>query len=306
MKGVQMVMGANHVMGPADGVQLAMGANLVEGEFKSFQGAFGFNGAWGGVDGVQLAIGANLAEGSVDGYQIAIGANIAEDVDGGQIGIGASIGGKVSGIQAAFANVGDDVDGMQLGLVNIAGRVRGAQFGLINIADNSDIPIGLINIMLDQPVYFTAFTSESGFTSLGIQHGGEYLRYMYGVSVGPGGLTVPEAPETEGAPVIGVFAGVGVHSALSESWFVDLDTVAQQVSRGDVSKQSFLWTSRIVGGYQFSRRMAVFAGPTANFLWTSFEGGLGLPPGFINKAYSGAEGDADLWMWPGFQVGLRL
>lgn len=57
---------------------------------------------------------------------------------------------RFNGLQVAgLVNTATNVRGVQIGgLVNVANDVKGVQFaGLVNIAKNSDVPIGLINII---------------------------------------------------------------------------------------------------------------------------------------------------------------
>jgi len=95
-------------------------ANLVRGQSNGFMLAGLVNHVRNGGRGAMLSGGMNMAYRPYSGWLFAGLANVAQDVDGFQ-----------------FA-----------GLLNKAKDVNGVQFaGLINVAENSDCPIGLINII---------------------------------------------------------------------------------------------------------------------------------------------------------------
>lgn len=92
--------------------------------------------------------------------------------------------GKFSGVQlAGLINTAANVTGVQFsGLINIAKDVRGAQFaGLINIAENSDCPIGLINIIKNGEMGIAITYDGTGNTIVSFRSGGKYTYGILGV-----------------------------------------------------------------------------------------------------------------------------
>ena len=120
------------------------------------------------VRGMQLAGLVNIAE-NVCGVQFAGLTNIAEKVNGAQF--------------SGLVNTAKDVDGLQFtGLVNVARRVRGIQFAsILNVAEESDCPIGLINIIKegDKGIAFTC--NMLGNSVVSFRSGGKYTYGILGV-----------------------------------------------------------------------------------------------------------------------------
>lgn len=116
-----------------------------------------------------------------------------------------------SGFQfAGLGNVAGDVTGFQFaGLINVARQVRGVQFaGLINVAEDSDCPIGFVNIIKNGEMGIAMTYDSNGSVVASFRSGG---RYTYGIlGVGYNHRTTGNVFVTEG--------GLGVHIPCL-SWF---------------------------------------------------------------------------------------
>ena len=119
-RGLQFAGISNYIGKQGQGVAFAGITNITKGTYK----------------GVQLAGITNYSAGESRGVAFA--------------GLNNAINGNFKGVQfAGLLNTSKDITGLQFaGLLNIAGKVRGVQFaGLLNIAEESDCPIGLVNIV---------------------------------------------------------------------------------------------------------------------------------------------------------------
>jgi len=282
-----------------DGIQLSGGGNIVGGELDGFQGAGGANIVAGGVDGFQTAGGLNIAVGGVDGFQVAGGLNIAEGgVDGMQIAGGMNIaGGEVDGPQLAGGiNIATGVDGVQIAPINISSDdVRGLQLGVVNIARDSDVSLGLINVIYEGRTHVDITQSSTGFVEASLKHGGRKFHYIYGAGIRPQG-PCPEWAMTVGA---------GGHFELSNSLFIDADLLARHVSpaSGFLAATNTLATARAVAGLQVFDEIAITGGLTANTLVSSVQGGEKY---VRNDSVVGKGGSVTTRTFPGVQIGVQL
>src|SRR5690606_34217055 len=100
------------------------------------------------------------------------------------------------------------------GFVNIAQKVKGVQIaGFINIAEESDYPIGLINIIKNGERQLGVSIDDVGNTMLGFRSGG---RKMYGILSAGGNYFIAEAPYA-------LQAGMGFRIPLSKTFRVNVE-----------------------------------------------------------------------------------
>lgn len=129
----------------------------------------------------------------------------------GNEGSGASLAGVANiskthyrGVQlSGVLNMGNEVVGAQItGVVNLAKKVSGVQFAaLVNIADESDYPIGLLNLIKSGEYALGLQYDEVGTTAITLRTGS---RFTYGI-IGLGYNY--RAHET----TLATIAGLGVH-----------------------------------------------------------------------------------------------
>jgi hypothetical protein len=220
--GFELALGFNLKTGFMCGVQIAGGANVVHGPAKGVQFSSAFNYA-GDLSGVQLTGGGNIArDGS--GAQVSGGANIAHDLYGVQVTGGLNLARVFGGVQLASLNIVRDLAGAQLGAVNIAtGHVRGVQVGVFNYADDVDVPIGVVNVVRHGRTNFDLFTSESGWTSIGLLHGGRRVHNIWALGIQPALVSGKAMPS-------GTF-GIGVRAYDTASFSMDVDALVTSFIR---------------------------------------------------------------------------
>lgn len=149
-------------------------ANIILNNAEGFQFAGLTNYIGGKGKGMSFAGVANINKGNYSGFQFAGAVNIAKDVSGFQFG----------------------------GLMNKAKSVEGVQLaGFINIAEDSDYPIGFINLIKNGEKGIAITYNELGSTMITFRSGG---KMTYGIiGVGYNHKTSGRAYATE--------AGLGMH-----------------------------------------------------------------------------------------------
>ena len=195
-KGVMIGGLGNWVNSGFDGLQLGGLANITR-DARAIQVA-GLTNISKGLYGIQISGLTNISQDAY-GLQLAGLTNISKDVYGLQVGGLTNIAQDTYGLQlAGLFNVSHDLYGMQLaglfncakdvyglqfaGLVNVAKRARGVQFAaILNVAEESDFPIGLINI-IKQGDKGVAFTYDMlGNAVMSFRSGGKYAYGILGV-----------------------------------------------------------------------------------------------------------------------------
>ena len=178
--GIQ-ISGLTNISQDAYGLQLA-GLFNVSYDLYGMQLAGLFNCAKN-VHGLQLAGLTNTSK-DLYGLQISGLTNIAQDTYGLQLAGLFNVSHDLYGIQlAGLFNCAKDVYGLQFaGLVNVAKRARGVQFAaILNVAEESDFPIGLINIIKQGDKGVALTYDILGNAVMSFRSGGKYTYGILGV-----------------------------------------------------------------------------------------------------------------------------
>lgn len=217
---------------------------------------------------------------TVSGAQIAGVVAVARTVHGAQI----------SGV----VNVAGSVDGAQIGVVNVSpGRVHGVQIGVINVADESDVPIGLVNVIKHGRQHVDAWSNETGLTMVGYQLGGTYTHAILGIGVRPG----PEGVR------FAYGGGIGFHVPINGSFALDFDAMHHDLAAFLATpKLVQLSQARAILAWTIVPRLAVFGGPTFNVLVSNDRRDYSPSP---YGAVPVADGDVSVRVWPGITLGVR-
>lgn len=220
---------SNIIMNDATGFQFAGLTNYVGNEAK----------------GVQLAGLANVNKSCFSGFQFGGLVNTAADIKGLQF--------------AGLTNMAKDVSGFQFaGLVNIAKSVDGVQFaGLINIAEDSDCPIGLINIIKNGEKSVAVTYDAIGSTVVSFRSGG---KYTYGIiGVGYNHKTKGNSFVTEG--------GLGAHIPIV-SWFRINNEIKISSIGSNSDKPVFNGGYSLIPAFKIGKHYELFAGASINYMET--------------------------------------
>jgi len=248
--------------------------------------------------GAQIAGAINVIAGDADGAQIAGAVNVSGDASGAQIAGAINVAGDVDGTQIAGAvNVAHgDVNGAQIsGAVNVSsGRVHGLQLGVVNIADESDAPIGLVNVIKRGRHHIDVWGSESGLFMAGGQLGGKYTHAILAVGVRPG---------PDGAR-FAFGGGIGFHADASQRLGIDVDFLHHDLSAFQGARSVQMSQVRVLFDVELVSRVRVFAGPTFNVLESNDPTDTSPSP---YGAWSVTRGASEyVSMWPGIALGTRL
>lgn len=220
---------ANIILNDAKGFQMAGLANYVGNDGLGFQNA--------GL--------ANINKNKFSGFQMAGLLNTASDVNGVQF--------------AGLMNKAGDISGFQFaGLINIAKRVNGVQFsGLINIAEDSDCPIGLINIIKNGEKGIAVTYDAIGSTVVSFRSGG---KYTYGIlGVGYNHKASNNSLVTEG--------GLGVHIPVT-SWFRINNELKASTIGNNTEEPVFNAGYSILPAFRIGKHVELFAGAGINYMDT--------------------------------------
>ncbi|MDD5308042.1 MAG: caspase family protein [Deltaproteobacteria bacterium] len=302
------------VRGNVSGVQGAGIFNIAGGHVYGAQGAGIFNMAGGSVTGAEVGGIFNLNYGHVTGIEVGGIFNISGGhISGGEVGGIFNVAGEgVSGVQVAgifnaagqqsrglqlagIYNQADDFSGLQLaGIANVAtGRMHGVQLGLVNVAEDSDAPIGLVNIIEKGMLHLDLFASETFPLSYELRTGGRYLYSVLSVSVAP-----------QSAPVRWA-CGAGLGGQVPfDPFFLNVDLVYNHVQYGlEWNDVDFMPQARLWFGWEFARHMALFVGASYNLFVTDKDGRGDLAPWTVReRKVDGYE----VREWPGVFGGIQL
>lgn len=220
---------SNVILNNAKGFQVAGLSNYVGKEGKGLQ--------WAGL--------ANINKGEFRGFQLAGLVNIAADMRGVQY--------------AGLVNIAKDVRGVQLaGLVNVAKDVSGAQFSfLVNIADNSDCPIGLINIIKNGEMGVAVTYDDLGSTMVSFRSGG---KYTYGIL----GMGYNHKMKKSGKVIE---AGLGAHIPVTKWFRINNEIKASSIGCGS-NEPVYNAGYSLLPAFRIGRYIELFGGASINFMGT--------------------------------------
>lgn len=249
---------SNIILNDAVGIQFAGLSNYVGNMGKGFQFAGLTNVNKNNFNGFQFAGLINTA-GETKGFQFAGLSNIAGDVDGFQFAGLINKAKKVNVQFAGLVNTAGDVSGFQFaGLINRAKNVDGVQFaGLINIAENSDCPIGLINIIKNGEKSIALTYDATGSTVVSFRSGG---KYTYGIiGLGYNHKVNENSFVTE--------AGFGVHIPCL-SW-LRINNEIKMTSIGSTSDEPVFNSGySLLPAFKIGKHYEVFGGVSINYMTT--------------------------------------
>ena len=289
MHGIQA--GLINTAGPMQGVQ----AGLINDSHNMVGVQAGLINAAKDVVGVQAGV-INGGTGFLTGVQAGLINSGTKAMHGLQAGLG-NFSGNMYGLQAGLINGAADVYGLQAGLVNIGKKVSGVQVGLINIGEESDLSIGLINLIRKGQFAVQEWYDETGFVNTGLLTGGRLL--FSTLMIG--------RHQTESLFTLG--AGMGVGFSLSKRSTLRVDALVQFFFEDDngtwkgVSRDGeveVLQRYRISYELKFNSWLAVTGGFSLNV--DSRSDGV-ISPEHVSGSVRTSGGKR---IWPGFFIGINL
>lgn len=244
---------SNTIAGDATGAQIAGLINTVGGNSRGIMAAGLINIAKA-AKGAALAGLVNVAKEQA-GAQVAGLGNIARTSGIQVAGLGNSA--QKSEFQVAgLFNTAGKVNTQVAGLINIAKSVKGAQVaGLINIAEESNCPVGFLNLIKNGEKQIGVTVDESGNAVLALRTGG---KYTYGIIGGGYNMRMDNAPYV-------LEAGMGAHIRISRMLRLNLEvsnTANTSFGHDAYYKSSF----RPLLGIKLAKQLEIVAGPSFNYV----------------------------------------
>jgi hypothetical protein len=323
MKGINLAFGGNYSRRDMTGIQVAGFVNASEGVIQGIQLAGIANSNWQSTLGVQIAGITNISRQEVQGIQIAGIANANyNNAQGiyfsgfGNFNTGQAQGFFFGGVAnvardflgfsgAGIVNATREMNGIQFsGLLNVAYHATGMQIGLINVArEFQGIPIGLVSAYGNGRHNVDVWTTDGGFTHIGLKLGTRHIYNM--VSIGYN-------PLIENRDVWSWGWTIGSYRDLAERWndsryqgyFSKSDFSIQNIQEGRAAiSLDNIYSYRFMLGKDFSNRFKMYAGPSLNLLISKQE---------IANEYtwysiiSGTTRDRGWRTWIGLTVGMQF
>jgi len=259
----------NHVGYNGHGFQLAGIANYNGNNFRGVQ-LSGISNISRTSRGAQIAGITNIAD-SAAGLQMSGLVNIAHNVNGAQlsgflnmsdaaavqVGGFANITKRSEAVQVAgFINTGDTVATQVAGFINVARKVKGLQLaGFINIAEESDYPVGIVNIIKNGEKMIGVSIDEMGTSLISLRSGG---RVLYGILGAGYNFNKDKARYA-------LEGGLGAHFPVGE--YFRFNTELTFASLSDLKDNVyFKSTARVTAGLKLGNRIELFAGPSFNYM----------------------------------------
>ena len=305
-KGVMIGGLGNWVNSGFDGLQLGGLANITR-DARAIQVA-GLTNISKELYGIQISGLTNISQDAY-GLQLAGLTNISKDVYGLQVGGLTNISRDTYGLQlAGLFNVSHDLYGMQLaglfncakdvyglqfaGLVNVAKRARGVQFAaILNVAEESDFPIGLINIIKQGDKGVALTYDILGNAVMSFRSGGKYTYGILGVGCN---AQIEERLVVE--------AGYGLQVPVCR-WF-DVNNEFKATTMGynsGYTRSNFSYL--LAPSLTLWRHCNLFAGASINYFMSDRASAATLLP---NAGLWRKEGDRGIGqLYLGYQVGVQ-
>ena len=305
MRGIQ-VSGLGNITRGMMGIQVAGLGNITR-DTRAIQVA-GLTNISKELYGIQISGLTNISRDAY-GLQLAGLTNISKDVYGLQVGGLTNIAQDTYGLQlAGLFNVSHDLYGMQLaglfncakdvyglqfaGLVNVAKRARGVQFAaILNVAEESDFPIGLINIIKQGDKGVAITYDMLGNAMVSFRSGG---KYTYGI------LGVGCNAQIEERLVVEAGYGLQVHVC---RW-LDVNNEFKATTMGynsGYTRSNFSYL--LAPSLTLWRHCNLFAGASINYFMSDRASAATLLP---NAGLWRKEGDRGIGqLYLGYQVGVQ-
>ena len=243
--------------------------------------------------GLQLAGLTNISK-DVYGLQVGGLTNIAQDTYGFQLAGLFNVSHDLYGMQlAGLFNCAKDVYGLQFaGLVNVAKRARGVQFAtILNVAEESDFPIGLINIIKQGDKGVALTYDILGNAVISFRSGGKYTYGILGVGCN---AQIEERLVVE--------AGYGLQIPVCR--WLDVNNEFKATTMGynsDYTRSNFSYL--LAPSLTLWRHCNLFAGASINYFMSDRASAATLLP---NAGLWRKEGDRGIGqLYLGYQVGVQ-
>lgn len=174
------------------------------------------------------------------------------------------------------------VEGAQIaGILNITEKVEtGFQIGLFNYSkENNGIPIGLVSYVKEDGLRVDVWADEAIFTNVGLRSG---TRRFHNI------LFIGKQVTDPLSWTVGV--GIGPHINLSKSVYLEPDLIYQTIANfSNLNDNSHITKIRVLGGWEISKAVSIFGGPTLNSFYSTSNDGSDYALLTIRESESGGK-----------------
>lgn len=295
MTGIQLAGIGNWSSGNMTGLQFSNVFNISQGEYQGVQGAGILNLSFDDMSGIIMSGVGNISGENMEGLLFSGVFNIAGAGMSGIIGSGIlNYSESFQGISLSTINISKEFEGIQFGSINVAEKAAGIQIGIINYADSFEgLPVGIISYYGNGRTNFDIWTTETGFTNLGLKLGTNEVYNM--ISIGYNSLLDRDVWQ------LGWSIG-RLHEY--EHHFLYNDFSYFKINEGGWTKDlNSLFKYRLLFGKELANYFKLYGGPTFNMLISSLDQSDDYAP--YRLFDFGAKG-RDYIFWIGFSLGFEV
>ena len=279
----------NHIGSMGRGVAIAGLGNTVLGSYYGMQvgGLWNYNAD--ASKGLMIGGLSNVVGDGFDGMLFAGLTNIAKETRGVQLAGLVNISQDTYGLQlAGLTNIAKDVYGLQFGgVVNVAKRVKGVQFAsILNVAEESDCPIGLINIVKNGSMGVALTYDMMGNALASFRSGG---KCTYGIV----GVGLNQHMDDK----LVLEAGYGVHIPVCK--WLQVNNEVKATAPVNTSSTNFAYL--LAPSFILWNHCNLFGGASINYLMVDKD--LGFVP--ERELWSKQSADGVHRLYIGYQVGVQ-
>ena len=252
----------------------------------------------GGVGtGCAIAGISNITASSYRGFQLSGILGISGSGSKGMMfsGIGNYTKGEFDGIQfAGIANIAGDVSGLQFaGIMNKAQKVKGVQFaGILNIAEESEFPIGFVNIIKKGEFGLALTYDLLGNTMLSFRSGGKYTYGILGVGFNH------NMKDNKGV----VECGYGIHIPVTKWFRIDNEFKGHtSVITTETDPSTYNLGYLLAPSFKLWNHFNLFGGASINYLYSDLNASI-TPK---HTLWSKTNEKSEQHLYIGYEIGVQ-
>jgi len=295
MMGIQFAGAANLSAKDMQGLQFSGILNAAGGNSQGLQASGVINAARHDMQGLFAAGIGNIAGGDIQGLLASGLLNISGgDMQGIAVSGGLNYAKTFQGIGISPININKKFQGIQVGQVNIAKEGQGIQVGLVNYAKEFEgVPVGLISYYGNGRTNIDIWSSDGGFTNVGIKLGTNEIYNM--ISIGYNPLLGGDVWQAGWS--IGRMHQYDHHFLYSDFSIFKINEVSCTKDLNSNFKYRLLFGKKFADGFK------LYGGPTLNMLISRVENSDRYT--WYKLFDFGAKG-RDYTFWAGFSIGVEL
>lgn len=297
LEGAQLSGVLNASIKSMQGIQLSGLVNFSGDDMQGVQASGMANLSGKSIQGIQFTGGLNFAFASAQGLQFSSLGNIAlEDMQGLFFSSGLNYGASLQGISVGAVNLNEQAQGIQIGFFNGAEKIQGLQVGVVNIADEMrGVPVGLISFVRKGRHNIDVFSSETGFTNIGLKLGTHQVYNMISIGINP--RLDPEPWQ------VGWSIGRYKNEGNGIFTYSDFSIFHINEDRGWTDALNNRFTYRLMFGRHIADGFSAYIGPTFNMLVSRSD--LNYRHTYYDL-YSASVSGREYRFWIGLSGGLQI